>query len=61
MYDEIEEMLPLNNAELNDYKNAMTWKLCECQFTDTNIKVYRHDHLSGKYIAPLCKSYNLKF
>lgn len=46
----------------NDYHNlANTCYICESHFTNDNIKVRDHDHLTGKYRGPACNSCNLNF
>ncbi len=50
-------MLPLTEEEYNEYAAARHCKWCKAEFTDDSeypvIRVHHHNHLNGKYVAPL--------
>src|SRR6266516_6010225 len=53
-------MAPLTEAEQERYDAATVCGTCKQKFTEDNVKVRHHNHLSGKFIRATCNSCNLK-
>jgi len=50
----------LSDDEQKRYDTASVCRTCKQKFTDANIKVRHHNHLSGKFIGATCNRCNLK-
>src|SRR3989442_15552673 len=53
-------MSRLTVDEQKRYDAAIVCRTCKQKFTDANVKVRHHNHLSGKFIRATCNSCNLK-
>jgi len=51
------KMTPDNYREYHKCKSC--W-ICKKQFTEDNVKVRHHNHITGEYHSPLCKNCNLQ-
>lgn len=60
IYGKIKDMLRQTTIEIKEYNAANKCILCKCIFTHENPKVHHYDHHSGKYIAPICYTCDLK-
>lgn len=49
----------LTDAQKLAYSNCKCCSECDKEFTKENYKVRHHDHITGKFIAPLCNNCNL--
>jgi len=47
-------MEPLTDDELEHHDAATTCEVCNKPFTEDNHKVRHHDHITGKYVGPIC-------
>src|SRR5688572_23326933 len=53
-------MVKLTADEQERYDAASVCGTCKQKFTDVNVKVRHHNHLSGKFIGATCNNCNLK-
>src|SRR5262249_49803221 len=53
------DMTPLTPDQQRHHSQAITCEACDRKFTAKNHKTAHHDHLTGSYIAPICRGCNL--
>ena len=54
------DMMELTIGQESAHVTATNCKYCGAYFSTDNKKVYHHNHMNGKYIAPACNTCNLK-
>ena len=53
-------MTAMTADQIKLHKLATECVYCGGFFTDRNLKVRHHDHVSGEYLYPACQKYNLE-
>jgi len=53
-------MRPMTSDERKLHEAATECVNCGCPFSDRNLKVRHHDHVSGEYLFPACQKCNLQ-
>jgi len=51
---------PMTSDEHKLHEAAREYVNCGGPFSDRNLKVHNHDHLSGEYLSPACQKCNLQ-
>ena len=53
-------MRPMTSDEHKLHEAATEWVNCGGPFSDRNLKVHHHDHVSGEYLFLACQKCNLQ-